>query len=107
MIDLKAFREKVHEYYRPVYLWNGPEPRKATQKDLAEAISLNPTELNKRLNGRATLSEYDVRAIVKALAKWQAITIKAQAFELLEFMNCPAFSQAEWEAEPLSKLMPP
>src|SRR5947209_2966934 len=104
--DLTLFREKIREYYSTVPSPYSPDKRKATQADLVTAIHLDPGELSKRLNGKEPLPPRDVRAIVKTLADWKAITTRAQAIELLDLMSCPHFSRSEWEAEPLSQLTP-
>ncbi len=84
--------------------------RTPRQSDLAAAIGLSAQELCTRLTGsrqdKTHLSERDVRAIVSTLADWEAITTQAEADELLTLLDCPSFSQAEWQAPPLDRLTP-
>ncbi len=104
MYDLKAFRERVQELYRRSSPYD--DGHRATQRDLAEAVGLNPSELSSRLHqsSGARLTERDVRAIVRALAEWGAIQSQAEARELLALVGCPPFSAAEWQAAPLDLL---
>jgi len=103
MADLGAFRDRVHELYRKVALYDGHKP---TQADLAEAVGVSRVELNRRLNGYrdARPSPQDVRAIVRALAEWGGIQTRAEAFELLNLLDCPPFTPAEWASPPLYQL---
>ncbi len=57
-----------------------------------------------RLHGTKRLTSPDVRAIVRALADWGAISTQAEATELLAMTACPPFSAAEWAAPPLDQL---
>lgn len=95
--DLDRFRAKVREYRLSV---------RRNQADLANYLNLDYTELSNRLNAtkKARLSPENVRAIVRALAEWGAISTRAQAHELLDLVNCPHFDQVDWEARPLSRL---
>jgi len=106
MYNLKTFREKVRELYRRSLPYEGT--RRPTQRDLAEAIGLDPTELSNRLNGTkgALLTQRDIRAVVLALAEWEAISSQAEASELLALLDCPSFTAAEWQVPPLSDLAP-
>jgi preprotein translocase subunit SecG len=96
--DLDRFRAKVREYRLSV---------RRNQADLANYLNLDYTELSNRLNAtkKARLSPENVRAIVRALAEWGAISTRAQAHELLDLVNCPHFDQVDWEARPLSRLI--
>ena len=70
-LNLKRFKEKVEQYYSSV----SPDgKRRATQKQLAEAIHIDTYELNRRLNGtdEARLTLNDIQLIVKTLAEWRA-----------------------------------
>jgi hypothetical protein len=49
MYDLATFRKRVQELCRRSFPYD--DGRHSTQRDLAEAVSLHPTELSKRLNG--------------------------------------------------------
>lgn len=95
--DLERFRLKVREYRLLV---------NRNQSDLASFLNLDYNELSSRLNAnkKVRLSHDNVRAIVRALAEWGAITTRAQAEELLEMMLCPHFDSVDWQAQPLSKL---
>ena len=111
MRDLKSFRKKVEGYYKQK---NNKDGLRYTQRELAEEIGINKDELSKRLNSyedpktRRTwqLTDDDVLAIVRTLAKWSAITSQEQAIELLKMMTYPHISSIDWKAEPLSYLRP-
>ena len=106
MYDLQAFRKKVQELcHRSMPYDDG---RHATQRDLAEAIGLHPTELSKRLNGArdARLTDRDVRSMVLTFAEWGAIQSQAEATELLTLVSGASFSPAEWQSPPLDSLIP-
>ena len=79
--DLERFRLKVREYRLLV---------NRNQSDLAAYINLDYNELSSRLNAnkKVRLSHDNVRAMVRALAEWGAITTRAQAEELLDIMLC-------------------
>lgn len=104
MYDLSLFRERVRELCRRASPYD--DRRKASLSDLAAAIALSRSEFSARLNGAkgAKLTSRDVRAIVRTLAEWAAITTRAEAGELLAMMDCPSFSAAEWAAPPLDQL---
>ncbi len=104
MYDLKAFRERVQELYRRARPYD--DGRRPTQRDLAEAVNLSAPELSNRLNATkgAKLTARDVKAIVRTLADWEAIYTQAEAQELLDLVECPNFSEAEWGAPPLNRL---
>ncbi|HEX2913169.1 MAG TPA: ATP-binding protein [Chloroflexia bacterium] len=97
MAELANFREKVREYRLLV---------SRTQTQLADYLNLDYTELSNRLNAtkKARLSHANVRAIIRALAEWGAISTQAQACELLDLMNTPYFEEVDWQAPPLSRL---
>ncbi len=106
MYDLQAFRKRVQELCRRSSPYD--DGRHATQRDLAEAIGLHPTELSKRLNGvkDAHLSDRDVRAMVRTFAEWGAIQSQAEALDLLNLVGCASFTAAEWQSPPLDMLTP-
>src|SRR3954454_11950663 len=95
--ELDRFRLKVREYRLLV---------NRNQSDLAAYLNLDYNELSNRLNAnkKARLSHDNVRAIVRALADWGAITTTFQAEELLDLLLCPHFDQADLKAIPLAKL---
>src|SRR6266446_8795681 len=96
-MNLELFREKVR-YYRPL--------TERTQEDLAKALGLSPYVLSHKLHGtrNARLTHREVKAIVKTLVEWGAMTRQAEACELLELMECPDFPSAEWKTPPLNRL---
>src|SRR5258708_5918690 len=106
MRDLKKFQEKVEAYRRNA-------PTSHTQKELAEAIPLDKDELSKRLNAYkrpnrniSPLSNTQVFAIIRVLARWGAIETQEQAKDLLDLMECPHFSSSDWKTHPLQLLRP-
>src|SRR2546430_17446124 len=109
MRDLERFRDKVEAYYKQTVNLDG---KRRTQRDLAGEIGLDKDELSKRLNAyedprtkrKWYLTGDDVFAIVRALAKWGAITTREQAVELLELMAYPHISSIDWNNEPLKYL---
>ncbi len=105
MYNLSSFRQRIRELYRRSDPYEG---RKPTQRDLAEAINLDPTNLSKRLHGHRSepLTEENVRAIICVLAEWGAIVTEAEANELLTLVGCPPFSPADWQSPPLDLLTP-
>ena len=106
MYDLNAFRDRIAALYRRTSPYD--DGRRPNQKDLADAIGLNRSELSSRLNGlkNARLSARDVKAIIQTLADWGAITTQGEAYELLALVECPNFTAAEWQAPPLVDLAP-
>lgn len=94
---LQSFANKIQQYCR----LGG-----YSQKALALALGLHPTVLSHKLNGTANrnLTYPEIKAIVKMLAEWEAITSQAQALELLALADCPAFSLEEWRTIPLNRL---
>lgn len=105
MYDLPLFHQRVRELYRRVRVYD--DNRRPTQQDLAEAVGLSLGELNKRLNGKQAtrLTDRDARAIVRTLADWEAITTQAEVRELLDLVDCPDFTLAEWQSPPLADLI--
>lgn len=95
----ESFRTKVQGYRRDAGI---------TQKQLAQTLGLNPSVLSHKLNETdgMRLTHPEIKQIVKALAKWQAITTRTQAAELLEFANLKAtvFTTEEWAQPPLNGL---
>ncbi|PZR96675.1 MAG: hypothetical protein DLM69_10550 [Candidatus Chloroheliales bacterium] len=104
MFDLTTFRERIAALYRRASPYDGG--RRATQRDLADAVGLNRSELNRRLRGahNARLISRDVHAVVQTLVEWGAITTQAEARELLALVDCPDFTPAEWQSPPLDEL---
>src|SRR5689334_7999504 len=104
MYNLRAFRERVQELCTLASPYG--DGRRASQQDLADAVNLSRPALSNRLHGTkgAKLTERDARAIVRALAEWEAIRTQAEARELLALVECPPFSAAEWPAPPLDRL---
>lgn len=99
MPNLELFRNKVREYRILAH---------HNQADLALYLGIDYTELSNRLNAykRTRLTHENVRAIVRALAEWKAITTQSQAIELLDLMAAPYFDQVDWQAFPLDRLKP-
>ncbi len=108
MADLKAFREKVHDYRFQAGIESKEKKDKArqgmTQQELADACGYTRSELNRQLNGKSPISPMLMKQIVKALAGHNGITTKSQAKELLTLMDVPDFSPADWDAFPLKLL---
>jgi len=104
MYNLQRFRYQVRALYRRCLPYD--DDRHPTQADVAQAIGLNRAELNKRLNQKQgkRLTDDNVRAIVRVLAEWGAITSRAEALELLGLLDCSPFTAAEWQTPPLSEL---
>ena len=52
-----------------------------SQKELAEALSLHPKVLSRKLNGsgKAHLTYLEVQRIITTLARWRAITSQDEA----------------------------
>jgi hypothetical protein len=105
MADLTAFREKLREFYRRATPFD--DKRKATQQDLADAVGLHRSELNSRLHGTkaATLTNRDVRSIVRTLVEWGAISTRVEASLLLKLAACPPFTPEEWLIPPFDLLL--
>ena len=96
MPDLKKFRENVKCYRKHEYTAEG---RWYTQADLAKAIGLSADELGHRLNGngRISLNQDNVLAIVLTLAEWKTVTWE-EAVDLLSSMGYP-LDQPHWKTE--------
>jgi predicted ATPase len=79
-----------------------------SQKELAEALSLHPKVLSRKLNGsgKAHLTYLEVQRIITTLARWHAITSQEEALHLLELahMEPNSFGADEWQKPPLSEL---
>ncbi len=106
MYDLKTFHQRVQQLYHTADPFaDGHRP---SQEDLAREIGLSRPELSKRLsgNGKVALSCANAQAIVRTLAKWEALQTQAQALELLALVNCSPFTPEEWGAPPLDRLAP-
>src|SRR5260221_3205590 len=96
-MNLERFREKVRNYGRLT---------ERTQEELAKALGLSRYVLSHKLHGtsNARLTHREVKAIVKTLVEWGALTRQAEARELLELMECPDFLPDEWNAPPFTWL---
>jgi predicted ATPase/tetratricopeptide (TPR) repeat protein len=98
-MSLDEFRAKVQAYRRAAGI---------TQKQIAHALGLNPTVLSHKMHETdgMRLTPVEVKAIVKLLAGWQAISHQAEAVELLGMMRlkATAFSDFEWNSKPLHQL---
>ncbi len=106
MYDLDTFRQRVQALYRAADPFaDGHRP---TQDDLAREVGLSRAELSKRLSGggRGALSCANAQAIVRTLAKWEALQTQATAIELLALVNCPPFKPEEGQSPPLHRLVP-
>ncbi|MBA2396180.1 MAG: NACHT domain-containing protein [Ktedonobacteraceae bacterium] len=79
-----------------------------SQKELAEALSLHPKVLSRKLNGSgsARLTHQEIQRVVIALAGWHAITAYDEALHLLTLVQKERslFSEDEWQTPPLSTL---
>ncbi|PZS03348.1 MAG: hypothetical protein DLM69_03090, partial [Candidatus Chloroheliales bacterium] len=99
---LARFRERVLD------LCNQADPygseRHPTEKDLAEAIGVARTNLSRYLSGSRPITPPRIRAIVRTLAEWGAIKTEVAARELLQLLDCPDFTAAEWQSPPLDEL---
>lgn len=96
---LEAFREKV-KHYRLLTDFS--------QKDLAQKIDLHPVVFSSKLNGapRYSLTEAEIKLIIKTLIEWKAITKQSEVLELLELaaLKPYIFREQEWYAFPLNRL---
>ena len=103
MKDLEAFKGRVKEYTRQARRKLDRKP--ATMEDLAITIGFTREALSKKLNGKSLLDARDVRNIVRGLARLDAITSRSQAKYLLDLMDVADFEPADWDGEPLNKLI--
>lgn len=76
-----------------------------TQQDLAVALNLNYVSLSRKLNGKRKLSESDAKQIIRVLVEWEAINCCEEAVALLSLLRLPAFTEDEWQAQPLVRLL--
>jgi len=99
-MNTSAFGECVQEYLRASGY---------SQKELAEEIGLHPKVLSRKLHnsGKAYLTHLEVHRIVITLARWQAISSKDEAIQLLELahMRPNYFSPEDWQRPPLNQLL--
>jgi predicted ATPase/transcriptional regulator with XRE-family HTH domain len=86
------------------YLRNGGY----SQKQLADALGLNPKVLSRKINGsnNAYLTHLELQRIVIQLADWHAITTQEEASHLLAQAGVPSsiISEEKWRVPPLSML---
>jgi predicted ATPase/transcriptional regulator with XRE-family HTH domain len=79
-----------------------------TQKELADALGLNPKVLSRKLNGsgNARLTHLELQRIIITLADWHVITTQEEAFRLLRLAQVEPtiISEDKWQAPPLSTL---
>ncbi|MBK9747558.1 MAG: tetratricopeptide repeat protein [Chloroflexi bacterium] len=98
-MGLDEFRAQVQSYRRALGF---------TQKQLAHELGMSPSVLSHKLHATdgLRLTQIEVKAIIKLLARWQAISTRADAVELLDLMGLKAgvFTDAEWAASPLRQL---
>jgi non-specific serine/threonine protein kinase len=96
-MTLEHFSNKLQDYCRLTG---------NSRKTLAHELGLHPTLLSHKLKGtdNRTLTHAEVKAIVKILAKWEAISSQDEAMELLALVNCPSFTTLEWRSSPLNQL---
>lgn len=92
-----VFGNKVKSYLRS---------KQVTLRDLSSFVPLDYFTLSKLLNGKYQSQEVQIHVqnIVKALANKQAINNREQAIDLLNLVDCPRFSESDWNAPPLNKL---
>lgn len=96
-MSLFTFSEKVKSYLKAAG---------CSQKVLANTLGLQHTVLSHKLNGtgRTILTHPEIKEIVKALAKLEAISTRLEACELLREIECPPFSHQDWGNSPLREL---
>lgn len=79
-----------------------------SQKQLADALSLHPKVLSRKLNGsgNARLTYLEIQRVIMTLANWHAITTLEEALHLLELAEVEPtiFSDNEWRTPPLNTL---
>jgi predicted ATPase len=97
--NVEAFSESVQEHLRTSGY---------SQKELADALSLHPKVLSRKLNGsgKARLTHQEIQRIITTLAGWHAITTREEALDLLELAQVgpSIFSDEDWQTPPLSTL---
>lgn len=95
-MHMDVFRAQVRSYSRVAG---------KSQKLLAAALNLNPVVLSQKLNGtnKATLTNLEVKEIVKKLVEWEAISSYEDARYLLGLMDL-SFTPQEWHTFPLNQL---
>ncbi len=100
-VSLEAFRQRISAARRQTG---------RLQKELADALGLNPHVLSHKLHGTdsARLTHPEVKQIIKTLASWEAITTQGEAIELLALMGLPpeSFASDAWATAPLNQLAP-
>lgn len=101
MANQAEFGRRVKSYLRGGFK---PDGSKYAQVDLAAEIGSDTADLSRKLNDQVPLGEYEMKALVKALARFGCIITRQQAIELLDLMSYSHFSSADWHASPLSKL---
>src|SRR5258708_8479946 len=95
MGDLAAFREQIQKYLKM---------HEKTQRDLADALFMGRTHVNKILNDKEPMpADFVYRAVI-ALAAIKCIRGKDQARMLLGLMDAPDFPVADWAIKPLAGL---
>lgn len=96
-MDVQAFREKVLYYCKVV---------DKNQKALAQELTFHPTALSNKLNGNEgkKLSNSEIKAIIKTLIKWEAISEVLEVVELLALreLKPSIFTKEELSTYPLN-----
>lgn len=77
---------------------------KATQKRLAQELSMRPETLSRKLSGSLRLTEQDIHDIGSTLIYWKRITRRTQLQLLLGLGGYP-LSEDEWQKEPWNSLI--
>jgi Cdc6-like AAA superfamily ATPase len=99
-MSLEAFRDKIQKYLRQAGY---------QQQNLADHLGFSAGILSRKLHQTdgKFVTDAEVRAIVKILSEWQAISTKEQAIELLELANLgpSSFTTKEWASSPLATLV--
>jgi predicted ATPase len=80
-----------------------------SQHHLADALSLHPGVLNRKLrgNGNAYLNQLEVKRIILTLINWNAISTHDEVLQFLALANMrpSSFTPNEWQSRPLSMLV--
>ena len=93
---MTEFYTKVKEYLREAGY---------SLEAISSELGMTRSVLSAKFSGaRKALTHPELKIIIKALARLEAINTRAQALELLELAHCPKFTEAEWESAPLNKL---